>query len=436
MNSWSTLFKAELALLASSGSAVLLAAACLGGAGSVPVVLVLGGAAVVAALVGVWQMRSVAAKLRLFRDVSSAVAKGDYEKRVSGIDEAGVIGDLVWSINGLMDHTDCYLRELTAAMLALKAHKNWRRVLLNGLHGSYLRGAEVINAFVDQAAERVDVVQRIATEFEIDVDTVIKTLEDSSHTLEGTAATLETTAQDTSQQAVAVAAAAEEASASVQTIASATEELSASFGVISEQVHRSNEIANGAKEGIDATKVSLVGLADAVTKISQVVELITAIANQTNLLALNATIESARAGEAGKGFQVVAAEVKELAGQTARATEEISTQIADIQRATDEAVRRFDEVGKTIEEINVISESVEGSIGEQTTATQEIADSVSGAARGASEVATNIQTVSTKTESTRSSADGLLGASEAITSQSATLGREVRTFLEELRRVV
>ena len=210
----------------------------------------------------------------------------------------------------------------------------------------------------------------------------------------GTVETSARSASDLSQaahvQATTVASAAEEATINVQTVASAAEELSSSINEISSQVGRSSQIARQATEDADRTNAQIQGLAEAAQKIGEVVDLITDIAEQTNLLALNATIEAARAGDAGKGFAVVASEVKNLANQTAKATEEIGKQIGGIQTATQDSVHAIEGITQTIGDINEIASSVAAAVEQQGVATQEIARNVEQAAAGTQEVSSNI----------------------------------------------
>src|SRR3954463_16597876 len=185
-----------------------------------------------------------------------------------------------------------------------------------------------------------------------------------------------------------------ETTSSVQTVSAAAEELSASINEIARQIKDSNDVAARAVHEAEATNGQVAALATAAQKIGDVVRLIEEIASQTNLLALNATIEAARAGEAGKGFAVVASEVKTLATQTSRATEEITSQIAAVQAATDNSVKAIDRIGKTIQSISSISGSIAAAVEEQTAATREIARNVEHAAQGTRNVTENIHAVS------------------------------------------
>jgi methyl-accepting chemotaxis protein len=226
-----------------------------------------------------------------------------------------------------------------------------------------------------------------------EVQEAVSSVTEKTDEMQASAQGMAATAEETSRQATAVAAASEQASTNVQTVASAAEELSSSIAEISRQVAQSSQIAATAVTDAQYTDQKIQGLAEASSKIGEVVALITDIAEQTNLLALNATIEAARAGDSGKGFAVVASEVKNLANQTARATDEIAGQIGGIQSATQEAVTAIQGIGKTIGSIDEIASTIAAAVEEQGAATQEIARNVEQAAAGTREVSENISGV-------------------------------------------
>src|SRR5579885_2883674 len=236
----------------------------------------------------------------------------------------------------------------------------------------------------------------------------------------------------TTAQSAGVSGASEQVSQSVQTLAAATEELAASVAEVGSQVARSAEIAGRAAAEAGATDATIQGLAAASEKIGEVVKLIQSTANQTNLLALNATIEAARAGDAGRGFAVVAGEVKSLAGQTARATEEIAGQIGEIQRVTQQAVAAIRTIGATITEMNGIAVAVASAVEQQSASTREITRSTQDAARGTSEVSVNIAGVSDGAGKTGTAAE-VVTTAEALGRQSARLHEEIDQFLAAIR---
>src|SRR5713226_380601 len=265
------------------------------------------------------------------------------------------------------------------------------------------------------------------------LDELTRAFETKVSELVGGLSSKSSTASDTNRQARVVAAASEQTSANVQMVASATEELTSSVAEIGRQVAQSTELAARAVESARRSGDTARSLAEGAQKIGDVVTLIQTIAAQTNLLALNATIEAARAGDAGRGFAVVASEVKSLAGQTAKATTEISGQIAAIQTASDETVTAIRNVVDVIAEIDQIGVAIASAIEQQGTATKEISKNVQQAARGTQEVTSNISGVQRAADDTGSAANQVLGAAEQLSSQSRDLAGQVNRFLSEVR---
>jgi methyl-accepting chemotaxis protein len=281
--------------------------------------------------------------------------------------------------------------------------------------------------------ERQVAIEGFIATFESGVRGSLDTLASAATEMRATSQSMSATAEETSAQATTVAAAAEQASANVQTVATATEELSSSVAEIGRQVTESTKIAGKAVEEAGRTNTTVQGLSAAAQKIGDVVKLISDIASQTNLLALNATIEAARAGEAGKGFAVVASEVKSLANQTAKATEEISAQVAAMQGATGEAVQAIQSIGGTIGTINEIATTIASAVEEQGAATQEIARNVQEAAQGTGQVSSNIVGVNQAAAETGAASSQVLASAEELGKQAETLRADVGTFLANIR---
>jgi methyl-accepting chemotaxis protein len=301
-------------------------------------------------------------------------------------------------------------------------------------------GLEVERMKTDQlAAEQRTAAQRkaemikLANDFETAVGEIIDTVSSASTELEASARTLTSTAERSQQRTTMVAAASEEASTNVQSVASATGQMASSVNEISRQVQTSSKIANEAVDQARKTNDRVGELAQAASRIGDVVELINTIAGQTNLLALNATIEAARAGEAGRGFAVVASEVKALAEQTAKATGEISQQISGIQAATQDSVAAIKEIGDTIGKMSEIASTIASAVEEQGAATQEISRNVQQAAQGTQQVSSNITEVQRGASETGSASSQVLAASQSLSRDSNRLKVEVGKFLNTVR---
>nr|WP_321461431.1 methyl-accepting chemotaxis protein [uncultured Cohaesibacter sp.] len=282
--------------------------------------------------------------------------------------------------------------------------------------------------------EKRKMMQTMADDFDRQVGSIVQTVSAASTELSASAKSMSDVSDRTARQVTEASAASQQTSGNVQTVATATEEMTSTIGEISDQVLQASRCAREAAEKVNKTTSQMTMLAETSTKIGKVVEMISSIAEQTNLLALNATIESARAGEAGKGFAVVAGEVKALAGQTAKATDEISKQIEEIQTASKDASLSMDEVSHVIQSLDEISAAIASAMEEQNAATKEISGSVFHAAEGTEVVNTNIQNVSKASQEAAAASAQVMGAADELNKQSALLKAEVDKFMEQVRK--
>ncbi|SFI62574.1 methyl-accepting chemotaxis protein [Methylobacterium brachiatum] len=368
----------------------------------------LGGAAIVAALIGILATligRSVVRPLRAMTEFMTGLAAGDLSRKVLGAERRDEIG--------------------TMAAAA--------QVFKDNLIRTQALEAETAQARLAAEAQRKAGMRQMADGFEAAVGSIIGLVSASAAKLQSTAQTMTATATETASQSMTVAAAAEEASSNVNTVAAAAEELGSSVQEIGRQVSGSAELARLAVSEADQTGALVQELSTAVGRIGDVVGLISSIAGQTNLLALNATIEAARAGTAGKGFAVVASEVKALAEQTAKATNDISGQIARIQASTGGAVTAIGSITARIQEISGVATSIAAAVEQQGAATQEIVRNVGQAAAGTGEVTSNISGVARAAEETSAAASQVLGSASELSRQSEHLAAEVGGFLATVR---
>jgi methyl-accepting chemotaxis protein len=356
--------------------------------------------------ISIFVSRRMSRAMRAMTGAMGELASGNFGVVLPGLGRGDEIGDMAGAV------------EAFKVMAVEKAQREAQE-----------KEAESHAAAVARKAE----MNKLANQFETAVGDIISTVSSASTELEASAGTLTRTAETTQRLSANVAAASEQASANVQSVASATEELGASVNEISRQVHESSQIADAAVKQAETTNQRIKALSEAAGRIGDVVKLITAIAEQTNLLALNATIEAARAGEAGRGFAVVASEVKSLATQTAKATEEISSQIGAMQSATRESVGAIEEIGGTIGRISTIAAAIAASVEEQGAATTEIARNVQEAATGSSQVAANITDVNRGAGETGSASAEVLSSAQSLARESTLLKVEVEKFLVTVR---
>ena len=368
------------------------------GLGLLAAILLIGG-------VALWLARSISRPLTQVTGAMTALAGGDVEAKVPAVQRRDEIGKMVAALT--------VFRDTAREARRLQAHEAQAR---------------------EQAAtERRGMLAQLATAFEASIRGVVQSVSGAAGKLQSDARKMSDVAERANRQSRAVAQASDLATTNVQTVAAAAEELSSSIGEINRQVADSARITTEAVSEVGRTNATVEGLATAAQRIGEVVRLISDIASQTNLLALNATIEAARAGEAGKGFAVVASEVKSLANQTARATEEISTQIAAMQKVSSDAVGAIKGIGATIGRIDEIVSVISDAVQQQGSATNEIAQNVQLAAAGTQEVAHNIGGVTEAAADTGATASQLLAESDDLARQAETLQREVDRFTANIR---
>jgi methyl-accepting chemotaxis protein len=353
---------------------------------------------------GIFFARQISKPITSLTSAMRKLAEGDTSVELSGADRADEIG------------------EMTVAVEVFRENAIERQVL-----------AQQEEAERAEKERRAKAIEEMIANFDASMKEMLGNVSAAASTMEQTSSTMTHSADITNERAAKVASASEQTTANIQTVASATEEMTSSIGEIRRQTTKSNEIGVIANETAAQTNLKVQELSEAAKQIGEIVTLIQQIAGQTNLLALNATIEAARAGEAGRGFAVVASEVKALANQTAKATDEIATQIAAIQNSTGATVQAIQDIANIIVEINDIGQTIATAVDQQNDTTQEISRNVSDVANGSREVANNILDVTGAADESASAAVQVRSAAAELSEQATKLGEEVDRFLSEVR---
>ncbi len=391
------------------------------------------GLTLLSAALAFWHLGRVAGWIGRVRQTVEAVAAGDFEHRLVRLDQGGELGGMLRGVNRLIDVTDAFVREAGSTMEAVEQGRYYRLIRPGGLSGHFLQTAERINTATASISGRVRHFAELTDGFEEKVGRVVEAVAGSAGELQSTADHLTGLAAAATRQSTSAAAATEQASSNVQAVANSTGELAASIAEIARQVAEAESATTAAGRKAEAANKLVGALNAAADEIGSVVSLISEISDQTNLLALNATIEAARAGEAGKGFAVVAGEVKNLAGQTGQATEQIQTQVAAIRSATTEAVAAIEAIVGSIAEVSGMSGSIAAAVDQQTSATDAITRNVQEASSGTEEVARSTEQVSASAGETDRASRDVAAAAAELARQAEHLRGDVDHYLQAAR---
>jgi len=428
----SSLSKAKYLLFVGLGLAIILVASDGVGVAGLLLLAVLAG--------GVYFLINVQKEVFRMDVTCQALTRGDFEARITNVTEKGDLGDLQWALNDMTDHVDAFIREATAAMEYVSHNQYFRRILEDGMHGSLLTGARVINQATDNVEANMKGFVDVANDFDVSLKDVVGEIDSTVSMLSSVVEKMSDTVEMTREGTNSAVSASDDMSMNVHSISAAAEEMSSCVSEISQQVTRTSDIANDAVRVADESGAAFEDLTSSAEKIGEVVQLIEAIAEQTNLLALNATIEAARAGEAGKGFAVVASEVKELASQTSRATEEIGEHIGGIQDVTQKVVLSFSSIGDTVRQIQESATAVAAAVEEQDAASREIATGAEKASTGTTYVAGNIKEISQGVGQVDESAKQVVIVTGELSGQATqkveALLTKMDAFIGELKKTV
>jgi len=379
---------------------------------------------------GFFAVRGTISEILRTSDIMYRAASGDLDARVLNIRLSDEVGKMQTSVNQLLDRTEAFSREAGAALKYASRGEYFRIILPQGMVGSFARRAEIVNdgliAMDKKSSDFVQNAETMGNSIKEVVESVLSTATQIGSASEQMAGVANTT----SEQSTSVSTAADDASGNVQSVAASTEEFSASINEVGQQVRRSADLGKGAVERAERADETINSLTEAAARIGEVVGLINDIAEQTNLLALNATIEAARAGDAGKGFAVVASEVKNLANQTAKATDEIVGQINTMKDVVGNAVDAINDIGVSIKEIDSSGSAIASSVDEQRSVVTEISSNVQNAVTQVTLVAETITNVSEGANSTSIAVREVSHAATDLKQKAIGLNNDVDEFLK------
>ncbi len=421
------------ALLAVALIAVLCAAQALAGlATGNSVAAALGALALLPCIAVLRWLSQTNRSIRKACTVLAAAETGDLQPRVLHVTGNSPIAEMLRTLNRLLDRVESFGKEANAAMQHAAEGQYYRRIVMTGMVGEFGAYARQINdglaAMDSKSREFVESATRIGA----NIKEVAQSLSASASELEAASTSMTSVAAATSEQSFSAASAAGQVSSNVDGVAVATGEVSGAIGEVARGVSRTADLARGSVERMKQADGTIRSLLAAADQIGAVVQLINSIASQTNLLALNATIEAARAGEAGKGFAVVATEVKNLANQTAQATEEITAQIAHVQSVTRDTAEVIQHVGGMIHDIDEIAVGIAGAAEEQSAAIDEISRSIREASAGVRTVAQAVTHVSTGAQDASAAASQVLASAGELARRAVTLNGDIDTFVERV----